>query len=210
MRAERQKPDADPQDPTDEELVERVQAGDTRAFDVLVTRYKAKIYGTLYHMTSNHEDAADLLQDTLIRIFKAIPRFRRDARFSTWVYKITVNGAINFQRSSKRRDRQTFSLDEMDLDKPEEDSLKDLVSSELRINEEDREDRVRRLQVILNEAIQSLSEHHRAAVVMHDVQGMTHAQIAEILDVPEGTVKTRLFHAHRLLQKKLGRHLKED
>lgn len=203
----RHAPDNDPALPTDESLVAQVQAGDTVAFDRLIERYKARLYATIYHMTSNHDDANDLLQETFIRAFRAIPRFRRDARFSTWAHRIAVNVAINHLRQSRRR--SSFSLDDMSMDPAEFEGLRQLLSSEHVAPGDDRESRIAGLQFILNEAIQSLSHHHRAVVVMHDVQGMTHAQIAEVIGVPEGTVKTRLFHAHKLLRKKLARPLKQ-
>ncbi|MCC6352707.1 MAG: sigma-70 family RNA polymerase sigma factor [Verrucomicrobiae bacterium] len=185
----------------------RVQAGDTSAFDQLIERYKGRLYATIYHMTSNHEDAADLLQETLIRAFRAMPRFRRDARFSTWAHRIAVNVTINHLRQNKKR--FSMSLDQMEMDPNELDSIRELLSEQALRPGDDREEQIASLQKILNEAIQSLSENHRAVVVMHSVQGMTHGQIAEILGIPEGTVKTRLFHAHRLLRKKLARHLKD-
>jgi len=195
-----------PQEP-DESLVAKVQSGDTSAFDQLIERYKGRLYATIYHMTSNHEDAADLLQETLIRAFRAMPRFRRDARFSTWAHRIAINVTINHLRQNKRR--ATLSLDQMEIDPNELDSIRELLSEQSLRPGEDPEHRLANLQKILNESIQTLSENHRAVVVMHSVQGLTHAQIAEVLGVPEGTVKTRLFHAHRLLRKKLARHLKE-
>lgn len=201
---------ADPGEPpqvSDESLVAKVQSGDTAAFDQLIERYKGRLYATIYNMTSNRDDAADLLQETFIRAFRAMPRFRRDARFSTWAHRIALNVTINYLRQHKRR--VSLSLDQMEMDAHEFDSIREVLSQESLAPGDDRESRIASLQKILNEAIQTLSENHRAVVVMHSVQGMTHGQIAEILGVPEGTVKTRLFHAHRLLRKKLARHLKD-
>ena len=198
---------ADAFDPTDEVLISRVQSGDTRAFDALIERYKGKLYATIYHMTSNHEDAADLLQETFLRAYKALPKFKREAKFSTWCYRIAVNVTINHIRQQKNR--AAMSLDSFDLDAHELDEFRDTSSPHPSESGAAREEELSRMHVALNDAIQSLSEKHRAAVVMHDDQGMTHAQIAEVMGVPEGTVKTRLFHAHKLLQKKLARFLKE-
>jgi RNA polymerase sigma-70 factor (ECF subfamily) len=199
---------ADALGPADEVLISRVQGGDTGAFDVLIERYKGKLYATIYHMTSNHEDAADLLQETFLRAYRALPKFKSEAKFSTWCYRIAVNVTINHLR--QQRNRQALSLDSFDLDANELEEFRDSSAVHPMESGRAREEELHRLQLALNEAIQSLSEKHRAAVVMHDVQGMTHAQIADILGVPEGTVKTRLFHAHRLLQKKLGRFLKDN
>lgn len=197
----------DPAQEPDESLVAKVQAGDISAFDKLIDRYKGRLYATIYHMTSNHDDAADLLQETLIRAFKAMPRFRRDARFSTWAHRIAVNVTINHLRQNKKR--ASLSLDQMEVDANELDAVRKILSEDAPRPGDEPEERIAALQKLLNESIQSLSENHRAVVVMHSVQGMTHAQIGEVLGIPEGTVKTRLFHAHRLLRKKLARHLKD-
>lgn len=189
----------------DEVLVTRAQAGDDSAFEQLITRHKKTLYGAIYHMTSNHEDASDLLQDTLMRAYRALPKFRADAKFSTWIYRIALNVTINFLRQARNRTRK-LSLDDLDMDAAEMLMFDDITGGNTKKNPEEREQELRELQVILNQAIQELSEKHRTVVVMHDIQGKTHMEIAQIINVPEGTVKTRLFHAHKLLQKKLGRH----
>ncbi len=190
---------------SDEVLVTRAQAGDDAAFEELITRHKKSLYGAIYHMTSNHEDASDLLQDTLMRAYKALPKFRSDAKFSTWVYRIALNVTINFLRQARNRSRK-LSLDELDMDAAEMLMMEDSTGGNAKKQPEEREQELRELQLILNQAIQELSEKHRTVVVLHDIQGKTHMEIARIINVPEGTVKTRLFHAHRILQKKLGRH----
>lgn len=191
----------------DEVLVTRAQAGDDSAFEELITRHKKTLYGAIYHMTSNHEDASDLLQDTLMRAYRALPRFRADAKFSTWIYRIALNVTINFLRQARNRARK-LSLDDLDMDAVEMLMLEDSTGGNTKKQPEEREQELRELQLILNQAIQELSEKHRTVVVMHDIQGKTHMEISQILKVPEGTVKTRLFHAHKILQKKLGRHIK--
>ncbi len=187
---------------SDEGLVAQVQAGDTEAFDELIRRYKDKIYSTIYHMTSQREDAYDLLQEVFLNAFKAIPRFRLDAKFSSWIYRIAVNTTINHLK--QRRRTTMMSLDRMETE--EGDFEASLVAADVQNtgNETIGNSDIQELQKKLNEAIQGLSEEHRTVVVMHDIQGMTHVQIADVLKIPEGTVKTRLFHAHKNLKKKLG------
>ena len=191
----------------DSELVSRAQAGDDTAYEELISRHKRSLYGAIYHMTSNQEDAFDLLQETFIRAYRALPHFRNDAKFSTWIYRIAINLTINFLNQTRNKVSK-LSLDELDMDAAELLHLEDITSANSSAAPEQREQQLKELQLILNQAIQSLSEKHRTVVVLHDIQGKTHMEIANILKIPEGTVKTRLFHAHKLLQKKLGHQIR--
>src|SRR5213593_3828635 len=94
------------------ELVDRARGGDLQAYDELVRRYQERIYGTVYHMTSNHEDANDLVQETFIKAYKSIAGFKRESSFYTWVYRIAVNRTINHLK--RRKNRYHFSLDDVD------------------------------------------------------------------------------------------------
>ena len=181
----------------DMKLVERAKGGDTAAFDELVIKYSPKLYGLVYHMTSNHEDTNDLLQDVFAKAYRSLKRFRGKSAFYTWVYSISVNMTLNFL---KKRNRQwKISLDDVDsaieFDKEfiEQTSKSDPVS----------ESNVHELQERLNEAMMGLSDDHRAVVTMFDIQGMPHSEIAKILKVSPGTVRSRLFYAHRQLQNHL-------
>ena len=181
----------------DMKLVERAKGGDTAAFDELVIKYSPKLYGLVYHMTSNHEDTNDLLQDVFAKAYRSLKRFRGKSAFYTWVYSISVNMTLNFL---KKRNRQwKISLEDVDsaieFDKEfiEQTSKSDPVS----------ESNVHELQERLNEAMMGLSDDHRAVVTMFDIQGMPHSEIAKILKVSPGTVRSRLFYAHRQLQNHL-------
>ncbi len=185
----------------DETLVARVQGGDASAFDYLVQRYKERLYATVYHMTSNHEDANDLVQEALIKAFKSIGSFKRESSFYTWVYRIAVNRTINHLK--RRKNRNHFSLDDVDTHIQTDPDFVELMSHvtprrEVGLNE---------LQEKLNEALLKLSEVHRAVVVMHDVQDMTHADIAKVMKCSEGTVRSRLFYARQQLQGLLSSYL---
>jgi len=185
----------------DEALVARAQRGDSSAFDVLVDRYKQRLYGTVYHMTANHEDANDLVQDAFIKAYKSLRSFKGQSSFYTWIYRIAVNRTINFMK--RRKDRGHFSLNDVDANIETDPDYVELMSHitprrEVGLNE---------LQEKLNESLQKLSEEHRAVVIMHDVQGMTHADIAKALDCSEGTVRSRLFYARQQLQGLLSRYL---
>jgi len=185
----------------DETLVARVQGGDREAFDYLVLRYKERLYATVYHMTSNHEDANDLVQDAFIKAFKKIKSFKRESSFYTWIYRIAVNCTINHLK--RGRNRQNFSLDDVDSHIQADPDFVELMSHVT----PRREVGLIELQEKLNVALQKLSEDHRAVVVMHDVQGLTHADIARVLNCSEGTVRSRLFYARQQLQGLLADYL---
>ena len=178
----------------DAQLVARTQAGDPAAFDALVIKYSPRLYGLVYNMTSNHEDTNDLLQDVFAKAYRSIGGFRGNSAFYTWVHSIAVNMTINFLK--KRGRRLTMSLDDMDAGVENNKEFIELTSSTNPVREAD----LSELQIRLNEAMMKLSYDHRAVVTMFDIQGMPHAEIAKILGVSEGTVRSRLFYAHRQLQ----------
>jgi RNA polymerase sigma-70 factor (ECF subfamily) len=185
--------DAAPVNP-DIELVARTQEGDARAFDELVVKYSPRLYGLVYNMTSNHEDANDLLQDVFAKAFRSIKGFRGKSSFYTWIHSIAVNMTINFLK--KRGRRFQMSLDDVDLNIQNDKEFIELTASSSPVREAD----LGELQQKLNEAMLKLSPEHRAVVTMFDIQGMPHAEISKILGVSEGTVRSRLFYAHRQLQ----------
>jgi len=178
----------------DVDLVARTQAGDPRAFDDLVVKYTPRLYGLVYNMTSNHEDANDLLQDVFAKAFRSINGFRGKSSFYTWIHSIAVNMTINFLK--KRGRRFQMSLDDVDLNIQNDKQFIELTATSSPVREAD----LGELQQKLNEAMQKLSPEHRAVVTMFDIQGMPHAEIAKILGISEGTVRSRLFYAHRQLQ----------
>ena len=185
----------------DETLVARTQKGDPAAFDVLVGRYKERLYATVYHMTANHEDANDLVQDAFIKAFRSVGSFRGHSSFYTWVYRIAMNRTINFLK--RRKNRNQYSLDDLDSSIQTDPDLVEMMSHVT----PRREVGLKELHVKLNEALQKLSESHRAVVTMHDIQEMTHADIAKVLKCSEGTVRSRLFYARQQLQGFLSDYL---
>jgi RNA polymerase sigma-70 factor (ECF subfamily) len=179
----------------DTALVQASQQGHLAAFDQLIARYHQRIYATLYHMTSSHEDADDLTQESFIRAFKGLKRFKGDASFYTWVYRIAVNLTINFLKKRSRRSYH-LSLNDMDLQIEHHPDLVMFVSE----NTPRRDLRIQELHQKLNEAMQKLSDTHRLTVTLHDIQGMSHEEISGIMDCNVGTVRSRLFYARRQLQ----------
>jgi RNA polymerase sigma-70 factor (ECF subfamily) len=178
----------------DDELITRAQAGDAAAFDELIVKYSPRLYGLVYNMTSNHEDTNDLMQDIWSKAYRSIAGFRGKSSFYTWIHSIGVNMTINFLK--KRGRRFHMSLDDIDSNIQHDKEFIELTATSNPVREAD----LGELQKRLNEAMQKLSEDHRAVVTMFDIQGMPHAEIAKILGISEGTVRSRLFYAHRQLQ----------
>jgi len=183
-------------------LVRRAQRSDLAAYDELVRRYQERIYATIYHMTSNHEDANDLAQDTFIKAFQALKSFKGGSSFYTWIYRIAVNKTINFLK--QRKNRTHMSLNDLDFNAEHDPDLLALVSDKT----PRRDAQLAELQQKLNEAMQKLSEPHRLVVTLHDVQGLAHEEIAQIMDCNVGTVRSRLFYARQQLQATLSDYLK--
>jgi RNA polymerase sigma-70 factor (ECF subfamily) len=184
------------------DLVRRAQRGDLKAYDELVQRYQERIYATVYHMTSNHEDANDLAQDSFIKAYQALKSFKGGSSFYTWLYRIAVNKTINFLK--QRKNRTHMSLNDLDFNTENNPDLVALISE----NTPRRDAGLKELQEKLNAALLKLSEPHRLVVVLHDVQGQSHEEIAEIMDCNIGTVRSRLFYARQQLQSLLTDYLK--
>jgi len=178
-------------------LVARVKTGDTKAFERLVAKHSNWLFVYVFNMTLNPADTEDVLQDVWARIHVALERFRGQSEFGTWLRSIAHNMTLNFLK--KRKLRTMVSLDEPNPDS--EQTILDRVSAGSSPDEEaGRTDLRKRLDAALHE----LSAEHRAVVTMFDIQGMAHAEIASILGISEGTVRSRLFYAHRQLQGLLG------
>jgi RNA polymerase sigma-70 factor (ECF subfamily) len=183
-------------------LVKRAKTGDMTAYDDLVRRYQERIYATVYHMTSNHEDANDLAQEAFIKAYQALKSFKGDSSFFTWVYRIAVNKTINFLK--QRRNRTHLSLNDLDFNAEHDPDLVALISDRT----PRRDVNLSELQQKLNEAMQKLSEVHRSVVTLHDIQGLSHEEISKIMDCNTGTVRSRLFYARQQLQAYLSDYLK--
>ncbi|MGN6385858.1 MAG: sigma-70 family RNA polymerase sigma factor [Verrucomicrobiota bacterium] len=183
-------------------LVAEAQTGDYEAFDTLIRRYQERVYATIYHMTSNHEDANDLTQETFIKAHKALRNFKGDSSFFTWVYRIAINKTINFLKS--RKNKIHLSLNDLDFNAEHDPEIVAFVSE----NTPRRDLSLSELHEKLNEAMQKLSDVHRLVVTLHDVQGLSHEEISKIMDCNTGTVRSRLFYARQQLQGHLSDYLK--
>ena len=182
-------------------IVKRVQAGEVAAFDQLILKYRERVFGIIYNLTSNREDASDLTQDAFIKAFQSINRFQGHCSFFTWLYRIAVNGALSHLR--KNRLRTFFSLEKLHEDGTNAQILDQLTDKK----GADRGTYLKELQEKLNEALQKLSIPHRTVITLFEIDGLGHAEISEIMGCTEGTVRSRLHYAKQFLQGEMGKYL---
>ena len=181
--------------PTDEELVEDFQRGDPRAFDMLVSRWDRKIQGAIYRIMGPEEDARDLCQETLLKAYRALGTFKKEARFSSWLYQIALN--VCRDRLRRRKSRPQVSLDEL----MEVGEIAPAVRGPSPLDLIEQSDLSRTVAA----AVESLPPEQREVVVLKEYQGLTFLEIAQVLDVPISTVKTRLYRGLGLLRQRLER-----
>lgn len=183
------------QDEIDLCLVERCQQGHADAFRELVDRYQARIFNMAYRMLHNREEAEDITQEAFLNVFRAIDSFKGD-RFSPWIYKIASNLCLDYLR---RRRLPTVSLDapvKADMDVAREIADNTSLPEEEALSEA--------LGLDIQRAIDSLPERYRVVTVLRHIEDLTYEEIAEVLGIPLGTVKTRLFRAREMLRARLG------
>ena len=182
---------------TDKELVKRVQKGDKGAFDVLVLKYEHKIVNLVMRYVRDPETALDISQEAFIKAYRALPRFRGDSAFYTWLYRIAVNTAKNHLAAQRRRPTDI----ELDLQDPEQYGL------HAKLKETDTPEAVslsHELQDTLERAIAALPEDLRTAIILRELDGMSYEEIAQTMDCPVGTVRSRIFRARDAIGKKVG------
>ena len=173
---------------TDKELVRRVQAGDRSAFDLLFLRYQHKLHGLVGRYLRRPEEVEDVVQEAFIKAYRALPRFRGQSAFYTWLYRIAVNAAKNHLVSAARKPIGV----EIDGDGANQGD----VAEALR-DEDDPEGALRQaeLQAAVVDAIEALPDDLRLALTLREFDGLSYAQIAEIMECPVGTVRSRIFRA---------------
>ena len=183
-------------DPTDQVLVERVQAGDKRAFDLLVLKYQHKVLKLVSRFVNNPAEAEDVAQEAFLKAYRALPSFRGDSAFYTWLYRIAINTAKNAIVSNRRRPVD-FDLDLQDPDQYERHGrLKDEDTPEgMLLTDEIRE--------TVGRAIEGLPEDLRTAIVLRELEGLSYEQIARAMDCPVGTVRSRIFRAREAIDRHL-------
>jgi RNA polymerase sigma-70 factor (ECF subfamily) len=185
------------QDGDEAELIERAKAGDTKAFGILVERYQRRVVGVAMAVVHDQEDALELAQESFVRAFENIGKFESRSSFSTWLYRIAANIAIDFRRREKRHPTMRGEEAESEIQRlPSKlgDSFKETQRSEMaqRIN-----------------ALGQLTPEHRAAILLREVEGLSYDEISDVLQCPRGTVMSRLHYARNHLREIL-KDLAED
>ncbi|HLH81184.1 MAG TPA: sigma-70 family RNA polymerase sigma factor, partial [Chthonomonas sp.] len=181
----------------EQRLIERSKEGDRRAFDALVRMHEKRVYNLAYRLSGNYDEAGDITVEAFLRVYQAINNFRGDANFSTWLYRIVTN--VYLDRRKRQKNRQTLSLEEyVEL---EESQVTRQIEDPSPGPEELVEAQQR--QELLQKAIESLPEYQRAMIVLYHVDGLSYEEIAEVLSLPIGTVKSRLNRARLALREKL-------
>ena len=181
---------------TDQQLVDRVFKGDKHAFDLLVLRYQHRILGLIGRFIRDPAEVEDVTQEAFIKAYRALPKFRGDSAFYTWLYRIAINTAKNYMVARGRRPPAT-DIDVEDAEFLEGNSLlTDIGTPEANQEKED-------LQRVINEAIEDLPEDLRTAFTLREFSGLSYEEITEIMDCPVGTVRSRIFRAREALDKKI-------
>lgn len=173
-------------------LVMRAQRGDQQAFRVLVERYQKRVYTLALGLVSNPQDGEDVAQEAFLSAWKGLPKFRRDAKFSTWLYRLTVNAATDLLRR-RQREQAHHSL---------EDEERPLQVPDATPGPEERAQQAER-RAILRRAVGELTENHREILLLREVNGLDYREIGQVLGLTPGTVKSRLARARRELRDKL-------
>jgi len=182
---------------SDKKLVKRVQKGDKGAFDLLVLKYQHKIVNLVMRYVRDPELALDITQEAFIKAYRALPRFRGDSAFYTWMYRIAVNTAKNHLAAQRRRPMDV----ELDLQDPEQYDL------HAKLKETDTPEGVtlsNELMETVERAIAALPEDLRTAIILRELEGMSYEEIAQTMECPVGTVRSRIFRARDAIGKKVG------
>jgi len=187
---------------TDQLLVERVQNGDKRAFDLLVGKYQHKIVSLISRYVPDHAEALDVAQESFIKAYRAIKRFRGDSAFYTWMYRIAINTAKNHLVSQSRRPPSS-DIDAQDAEQFQGDTrLKDRGSPEHELLTEE-------IEHTIHAAIADLPDDLRVAITLREMEGMSYEDIATTMDCPIGTVRSRIFRAREAIDQRLRPLLSE-
>ena len=180
----------------DAELVKRVQSGDTGAFDLLVQKYQHKVINLVGRFVSDHAECQDIAQDAFIKSFRAINSFRGDSQFCTWLYRIAANTAKNYL-ASRARKSPGYAVDVDDAEHFEgESGLKEYANPENQLLTDE-------IKATIFSAIEKLPDDLKSAITLREIEGLSYEEIADVMDCPIGTVRSRIFRARDAIDKEL-------
>lgn len=179
---------------SDQQLVERVQKGDKRAFDLLVLKYQHKIVSIVYRYIRDSADVQDVVQEAFIKAYRALENFRGDSAFYTWMYRIAINTAKNHLISQGRRPPDT----DVDIDDAEHFSGNDLLQD---VDTPESSLFCDQLQSSIDQVISELPEDLRTAITLREMEGLSYEEIADVMECPVGTVRSRIFRAREAIDK---------
>lgn len=182
----------------DLELLRAVLDGDTTAYRGLVEKYQGRVYAMVYGMLRNREDARDVTQEAFVKAYNNLDRFRLESSFYTWLYRIAMNLAIDLTRKRKRRKQTSF--DEAIAARDEDGDMLEAHTEDSPRKTLER----KQLYARIMGALETLPDDQRQVVLLRELEGLSYKEIAEIIDIPEGTVMSRLFYARKKLQKILA------
>lgn len=174
------------------QIVQRVLQGDVNAFEKLVLEYEKSVYAITQRMTGNAEDAADMTQETFIKAYNSLSSFRGDSKFSVWLYRIATNVCLDFLRSRSRKPTVSLSVEDDDGEEVELDIADESQSPERLLERGLTRDAVRR-------GLNALSPEYRQILLLREIQGLSYEEIADVLTLEVGTVKSRIFRARKRL-----------
>ncbi|PMQ01295.1 MAG: RNA polymerase subunit sigma [Dictyoglomus sp. NZ13-RE01] len=189
-------------DLSDQSLISLIKNGDREAFNILVKRYEKKVLNLLYLQLGAINDLEDLAQEVFLKVFKNISKFRGESQFYTWLYRITLNVSHDY----KRKNKMTLSLNDA-IDDESEETFQDILPNQ----EEDPEKIVEKMDLYekVRKAIKTLSKEYQEVLLLREFEGLSYEEIAKVLNLPVGTVESRLFRAREELKKRLSKELVE-
>ena len=188
-------------------LVKRVRSGDQRAFKLLVERYQRKIFSVALGMVRDREEAMDVSQEAFVKVYKYLDHFKGDASFYTWLYRITVNICIDVIRKRGGRSEMLEFDESIQMDTNEAN----LGALGTRLGTNPQKSALRKeLAEKIQEALAQVPEKHRAILLLREIEGMSYEDLARTLEIPKGTVMSRLYHARAKVQKILSEYLDLD
>jgi RNA polymerase sigma-70 factor (ECF subfamily) len=194
-----------PPDKGDHDLVKRVQEGDSAAFRRLFDKYHRRAFAVSMGVVKNEDDALDAVQEAFVKVHKNIHKFQGSSSFYTWLYRIVMNVSIDHVRKTSRR--KNLDFDERALHEESEVAGDGALVPKVTNANPGKAALRRELGGAIHAALQELPEHHRAVIVLREVEGMSYEEMAAALDVPKGTVMSRLFHARKKMQAALAPYL---